>query len=196
LLELYKKIKARVAGGQSKEAGLAEARSKSQLWPHLRFRQKVRRGDVETVRRLVASTGFFSTAEIEVAVELVEERLRRGLASGYYFLFAEAAGQPVGYACFGPIACTLGSFDFYWIAVTQELRGRNIGRELLSRSEEIIAQMGGSRIYVETSSRPQYQPTRSFYERQGYQVAAVLQDFYAPGDDKVVYLKIIKGLAA
>jgi ribosomal protein S18 acetylase RimI-like enzyme len=44
-------------------------------------------------------------------------------------------------------------------------------------------------MYAETSGRPQYEPTRAFYERMGYQVAARLKDFYAPGDDKVIFAR-------
>ena len=48
-------------------------------------------------------------------------------------------------------------------------------------------QAGGRRVYVETSGRAQYEPTRRFYEACGYAREAVLTDFYAPGDDKVIY---------
>ena len=44
-------------------------------------------------------------------------------------------------------------------------------------------------LYVETSSRPQYEPTRAFYGRLGYHVAAELPDFYGPGDGQVIFAK-------
>ncbi len=73
----------------------------------------------------------------------------------------------------------------------QSLRGAGLGRELLQRSEQAIARAGGRRIYVETSSRELYGSTRGFYEACGYGKAALLEDFYAPGDDKVIYLKVL-----
>jgi ribosomal protein S18 acetylase RimI-like enzyme len=57
--------------------------------------------------------------------------------------------------------------------------------------EDRIKEMGGKRIYVETSSREQYRPTRSFYSRCGYQKEATLKNFYSPGDDKVIYLRVL-----
>ena len=51
---------------------------------------------------------------------------------------------------------------------------------------------GAVRIFVDTSGREQYRPTRGFYERAGYDVHEVVRDFYAPGDDKVVYHKIVR----
>jgi GNAT superfamily N-acetyltransferase len=147
--------------------------------------------DTVAVREIVASSGFFHDHEIEVAAELVTDRLRRRAASDYLFLFGERDGRVVGYTCYGPIACTTGSFDLYWIAVHDRERGGGIGRELLRHTEHRIAAMQGRRIYIETSSREQYAPTRRFYERCGYSAEAQLRDFYAPGDDKVIYVRSV-----
>ncbi len=155
------------------------------------FRYQARESDPAAVRRIVESTGFFRPDEVDVAVELVEERLAKGDASGYFFVFAEADGRTLGYACYGPIACTVGSYDLYWIAVDHDFQGQGWGRRLLAESERLIRERAGRRIYVETSGRPQYAPTRAFYERCGYQVAAVLEEFYDRGDDKVVLLKAV-----
>lgn len=147
--------------------------------------------DRESIRRIVESTRFFRADEVAVAVELVDERLTRGEASGYWFLFAERDGAVVGYACHGEIACTLGSHDLYWIAVDAREQGRGLGRRLLEAVERGILARGGRHIYIETSNRPQYEPTRGFYLRCGYEIAAVLTDFYDRGDDKVVLRKIL-----
>jgi hypothetical protein len=47
-------------------------------------------------------------------------------------------------------------------------------------------------MYVETSSRPQYGPTRTFYRRLGYRSAAELPDFYGPGDGQVIFAKQLR----
>ncbi len=158
---------------------------------HLRFRDEVGPDDRQTVRALVESTGFFNPAEVDVAVELVDENLAKGAErSGYHFLFAELDGRTVGYACFGPIAGTQSSYDLFWIAVDARYQGRRIGQALLAESERRVVHAGGSRIYIETSHRQQYVSTRAFYFRSGYHQEAILRDFYAPGDDKVIYVKV------
>jgi ribosomal protein S18 acetylase RimI-like enzyme len=158
----------------------------------LSFRETVSADDRQSVRALVESTGFFNPAEVDVAVELVDEHLAKGAqASGYYFIFAHYEGQTIGYACYGPIAGTEVSFDLFWIAVDKHYQGRRIGQALLRESERRIFQAGGRRVYIETSHRGQYESTRAFYLRSGYQQEAVLQDFYAPGDDKVIYVKAL-----
>jgi D-alanine-D-alanine ligase len=155
------------------------------------FRYEAHPEDREHVRRIVASTGFFNAAEVEVAVELVHERLTRGAASGYHFVFLEKDGQVLGYACYGPIAGTAVSYDLFWIAVDHAARGQGLGQILMAESERLIGQAGGSRVYIETSHREQYGPTRRFYDRAGYRLEAVLEDFYASGDDKAIYVKVL-----
>lgn len=159
--------------------------------PGVTLRFNVRPGDVADVRRIVESTGFFYPAEVDVAVELVEERLRRGDASGYFFVFAERDGRTIGYTCYGPIACTQASYDLYWIVVDAAERGHGLGRDLLKVTEALIAERGGQRVYAETSGRDQYVSTRAFYDRCGYDAEAVQKEFYGPGDDKVMYVKVV-----
>ena len=158
----------------------------------LSYRLDVRADDVARVREIVESTGYFYDYEVDVAVELVEERLACGEKSGYHFLFAEEDGKTIGYSCFGPIACTSGSFDLFWIAVHDDSRNRGIGKKLLRQSEEQIAGMQGRAVWVETSSQPKYEPTRQFYLRSDYTIEAVLKGFYGEGDDKVVLVKRLK----
>ena len=153
------------------------------------WRDEPRPEDREAAGRLVRATGFFSEEEIGIAVELVGERLEKGEASGYHFLFAEGEGRFLGYACFGPIPGSAHSFDLYWIVVDPGEQGRGLGRRLLEDAERIMAGRGARRIYADTSSRPQYDPTRSFYLACGYRREAFLEDFYAPGDGKVVFVK-------
>jgi len=155
------------------------------------YREDPKPSDIAAVRAIVVSTGFFNDAEIEIAAELVEERLNRGLSSGYLFLFAEQNGEVTGYTCYGPISGTESSYDLYWIAVHEKYRGKGLGKELMARTEALISGQDGKRVYAETSSREQYGPTRRFYESCGYAAEAAIKDFYAVGDSKVIYVKVV-----
>lgn len=153
------------------------------------IRREVCSGDPKTIGRIVRSTGFFREDEILVAMELAEERLQKGAASGYEFLFGEMDGETVAYSCYGLIPCTLHSFDLYWIATHRDYMNRGIGKHLLQETEKAIFNSGGKGIYVETSSKGQYAPTRAFYEKNQYLLKARFEDFYEQGDDKLVYVK-------
>ncbi len=157
------------------------------------FRREIRATDPADIRRIVESSGYFSREEIAIAVELIDERIARGDASGYYFLFADSASGMLGYTCFGPIPATESSYDLYWIAINDDLRGHGLGRELLTRTECIVGEMGGRRLYIETSSRGQYASTQGFYTRCGYSLEAHLKDFYSQGDGKLIYVRELPG---
>ena len=155
------------------------------------YRYAVEKADAERVRRLAEITGFFHADEINIAEELVLERLDKGKESGYEFVMADHYGRLAAYACYGPIPGTESSYDLYWIAVHPDFQGKGLGRRLLSEVERLAKAAGASRIYVDTSKRAQYASTRAFYESCGYRLESVLEDFYAPGDGKVIYAKVM-----
>ena len=157
--------------------------------PALAWRYEVTPADVAAIREVTASTGYFHDDEIDVAAELVEERLAKGAASGYEFVLAESDGRLVGYATFGPIPCTESGFDLYWLAVRPGSQGFGLGRQIQQQAESRARSMGGTRLYAETSGRPQYASTRAFYEHMGFTLCEMLEDYYGPGDARATYMK-------
>lgn len=157
----------------------------------LQWRDVIREADVVPLRALVSETDMFAPAEVDVALELVAERLENGAASGYEFLIAESGNRIIGFACFGRTPATVGTVDLYWIVVAADWQGRGIGHVLLERVERAAKSMGGVRLFVETSSQQKYVPTRRFYGRAGFQKVAELPNYYRSGDNNVVYTKSI-----
>jgi ribosomal protein S18 acetylase RimI-like enzyme len=94
-----------------------------------------------------------------------------------------------GYVCYGPTPATEGTYDLYWIAVAPQIQGQGIGRDLLNYVETAVQMKHGHLIIIETSSQEKYWPTRNFYLRNGYTIAAQIKDFYRPGDDRVIFVK-------
>lgn len=153
------------------------------------FRKTVVPSDIMSVTQILKSTGFFKLHEIDVAIELVEDRLKNGEGCGYQFYFLEIEGRTVAYGCYGEIPCTIKNYDLYWMAVDNNLRGNGLGRILLEKIEADIKSHAGRGIYIETSNKEQYTPTIAFYEKCDYQQIAVFQDFYDINDNKAVYYK-------
>lgn len=155
----------------------------------LSFREYAKPEDLQAVEQIIRSTGFFYEIEIPVALGLLEDYLEEGIESGYYFLFAIDRGQTVGYACYGEIAGTEGSYDLYWIAMHNDHRGKGFGKQLLDKTHEVIRSMGGRLVVAETSSLEKYHPTRLFYLANGYLEEGFVKDFYKPGDGRLTYVK-------
>ncbi|MFA5480703.1 MAG: GNAT family N-acetyltransferase [Candidatus Muiribacteriota bacterium] len=159
----------------------------------IKFRHEVLESDIEKVYSIVKSTGFFREDEILIARELAEEAFSKGQKiSGYNFIFAEIDGEVAGYTCYGEIPCTIGSYDLYWIAVDNSRRGSGIGKLLMEKTEYEIKKINGRMIYIETSNKPLYEPTKKFYLSCNYKIEVILKDFYAPQDDKIIYSKKIR----
>lgn len=159
------------------------------------YRSGPRPSDPAALRRLVAATGVFYREERAVALELLTLRMAHGRKSGYEFLFAERAGVLLGYCAWGRVPLTRASYDLYWIAVAPVAQGLGIGRELMTRTEQAVSRRGGGNLYIETSSRAAYARTRRFYRRAGYDRVARLRDFYAAGDHKIVFCKVVPAAA-
>jgi GNAT superfamily N-acetyltransferase len=155
------------------------------------WRDAVAAEDAPRIKALVAATGMFSPEEVAIAEELVLERLAKGAASGYEFVIAECRGRILGYACYGLIPGSEVSHDLYWIAVHPELQGGGLGRAIQERAEAAIRLAGGVQVFADTSSSPAYAPTRAFYLRMGFTIAAELPDFYRRGDGKTIMRKVL-----
>ena len=155
----------------------------------IKFRTTPTTEDIRNVREIVTSTGFFYDSEIPVAVELVEDAVMEGDRSSYQFIFAEVDGKTVAYSCYGHIAGTDAGYDLYWIATHNDMRGTGIGKQLLEETHKKVKERGARYIIAETSTLEKYLPTRLFYEKNGYNKDAVVDDYYKLGDGRVIYVK-------
>jgi GNAT superfamily N-acetyltransferase len=156
--------------------------------PRLRHLSAADRGRIEEITRAV---GLFRSDEIPVALEVFDEAVRAGpRPEPYSALGAEVEGRLSGWICWGPTPCTLGTYDLYWMAVDPALQGSGIGTALVLEMERRLTGLARL-IVVETAGRPDYAATRRFYESRGYRPTATIPDFYAPGDDQVVFVKAI-----
>jgi GNAT superfamily N-acetyltransferase len=159
--------------------------------------------DVARVVELTRTTGVFRDEEIVIAEEVVREAVvadrageadnsdrpdRSDLDRPYYALGAEVDGRVVGWICWGATPCTVATWDLYWMAVDPEMHGQGVGTALLEEMENRLSDKARL-IVIDTSGRPDYAPTRAFYRARGYQTAAVVRDFYALGDDQVIFSK-------
>ncbi len=187
--EVVRRILENAVAGRPQAEPAPAVRKQSR--PDLHVRHGLEAADREPLETLIRATGFFNPEEVEVALELVDDRLTNGEASHYRFLVGELDGRVAGYACWGPIPGTLASADLYWIVVHPDFQGQGAGAALLRAAEDWMATTGRTRVYVETSTRPQYLPTRAFYAACGYQLVSELVDFYAPGDGKAMFLKVV-----
>ncbi len=149
--------------------------------PHARHRPQI----IE----ILAETGVFRPDEIDVALEVFDGYCED---PGVDYRALGAFSGPdelAGFAFYGPTPCTIDTWDLYWIAVGPTFQGTGIGRGLLERVERQLLSEGARMCLIETSSKADYATTRHFYLSCGYDERARVLDFYADGDDRVIYVK-------
>ena len=143
------------------------------------------RGPVEDA---LIACGAFTADEIRVALEMVQE----GIAGGYLVPALEVDGIVRAYGCVGKAALTQSTWYLYWICVHPSYQRAGLGTELQAHIERLVRDNSGERLVLETSGRADYARTRRFYQQAGFAEAGRIPDFYKPGDDCVVYCKLLE----
>ena len=167
--------------------------------------------DRARVDEILRATGVFRAAEVDVGLELFDEAFGEGGgfgldSAGYVFAgaFAEELTEDrrpktearpklgrslFGFACWGRTPETDATFDLYWLAVDPAAQGSGAGSVLMAEIERKVADDRGRMIVIEVSGAEHSGGARRFYEKHGYVAAAAVRDFYAPGDDRIIYTK-------
>jgi ribosomal protein S18 acetylase RimI-like enzyme len=144
---------------------------------------------------LAISSGLFAEDEAEVVRTLMDDFFARTMADGHGCLVDmddDLDGDvAAGVAYFQPVAATDGTWTLLMIAVRPEQQGQGRGSVLLSEVENRLRRQQQRLLLVETSGVPDFALTRAFYDKAGYGVEARVRDYYAAGDDMVLYRKAL-----
>jgi ribosomal protein S18 acetylase RimI-like enzyme len=149
--------------------------------------------DRPAIERILRGVGVFRAEEIAIGLELVDETLHPGPSTDYIWFIAEESGRVVGFACYGAVPLTEGTYDLYWIAIDPACQGSSVAARLDLAVTEAVRNLGGRWLLAETSSTAEYGRAHRFYERQGYRLLARIADFYRPGDDRLTFGKRLDG---
>jgi ribosomal protein S18 acetylase RimI-like enzyme len=138
---------------------------------------------------LATGTGVFKPMEIEALSGVFDEYFATYHAQGHRSITFEKDGQLLGFAYYASTSMTDRTYYLWWIAVSKQSQAGGVGSQLLRHLEDDIRAQGGRLLLIETSGLPHYEPTRRFYLKHRYDQAAVIRDYYADGDDLVVFSK-------
>jgi ribosomal protein S18 acetylase RimI-like enzyme len=145
--------------------------------------------DTPTLVTMADGTGVFKPMEIQALQEVLDDYHAGNHSEGHRCVSYERDTNLIGFAYFAPAQMTERTWYLWWIVVSRQLQASGVGGELLRYVEEEIRRAHGRILLVETSSLPRYDLTRRFYRKHGYEQEAVMRDYYADGDDMVVFRK-------
>lgn len=102
--------------------------------------------------------------------------------------------QPVAIAYCAPEKMTQGTCNLLLIAVHPDYQGKGYGTSILHYIEQLLAERGERLLLVETSSLDNFERSRAFYLKCGYETEARIREFYQSGEDKIVFRKLLTSL--
>ncbi len=143
--------------------------------------------DVPAVLDLVVASGLFPVEEVGIVADLLADHLARTAALGHACVVDEDGGELLGVAYYEPVRGTEGTWELLMIGVRADVQGRGRGRALMRHVEGDLRARGQRLLLVLTSGTPGFVRTRAFYAGLGYEQEARVRDYYAPGDDMVLF---------
>ena len=110
--------------------------------------------------------------------EVLDDPQGKIIAKGGRILMALQDGEPVG--CAALLKMSDGGYEVAKMTVSESLRGSGLGRRLMQRCIDAGAEMGASRLYLETNSG--LGPALGLYRAMGFHDLAPVATVYARAD--------------
>ncbi|WP_017314319.1 GNAT family N-acetyltransferase [Mastigocladopsis repens] len=146
--------------------------------------------DTTALIALADATGLFPPSALELLRQMLSDSLGVNNDTEHFWITDDDNG-PVGVAYCEPERMTDRTWNLQLIAIHPDRQGQGRGAKLLHYVEQALTARGGRMLLVETSGLPALERTRAFYAKCGYEEEARIRDFYAAGDDKVVFRKVL-----
>jgi ribosomal protein S18 acetylase RimI-like enzyme len=140
--------------------------------------------DIDGLKTVLDETGLFPG-------DMLADMLAPSLAgeTNALWLTCHLGGDTVGFSYTAPEELADGTWNMLALAVRPDVQGRGVGTALVAATEAHLKASGQRILVVDTSGTSDFALARRFYARNGYDEEARVRDFWAPGDDKVIFRK-------
>lgn len=145
--------------------------------------------DSDALLAILGSSGQFDDNGLAHVKEILKSYLA-GEGDGLWFTADD--GEPVGVAYCTPEPVTDGTWNLLMLWTRRDRNGQGHGSSLVSRVEQVLTERGVRLLIVETSGLPYFESARAFYSKCGFTQEARIKNFFATGDDKIVYTKLLQ----
>ncbi|MBV6657876.1 MAG: GNAT family N-acetyltransferase [Devosiaceae bacterium] len=146
------------------------------------------RADLPAIKQVIASTDLFPPDLLD---DMVPQTLGEAPGAGEPVWLTYADPDPVAVLFAAPEAMTDGTWNLYLLAVHASRHSKGIGQALVAHVETQLRAAGVRVLLVETSGGEGFARTRTFYAQCGFVREARIREFYAAGEDKIVFWKAL-----
>jgi ribosomal protein S18 acetylase RimI-like enzyme len=105
-------------------------------------------------------------------------------------------GEPVGVAYCAPEPVTAGTWNLLMLWTRADRHRRGHASALVRHLEQALRRRGARLLIVDTSGTPAFAAARAFYTKCGFVHEASITDFFAAGDDKLIFTQPLTAGAA
>ncbi|MFB2981825.1 GNAT family N-acetyltransferase [Microseira sp. BLCC-F43] len=140
---------------------------------------------------LAVAAGMFPANETEALGKVLADYFTGNLDDGHVWVTDEEEGEPCGVAYYAPDPMADRTWYLYMIAVHPDCQRQGRGTALIQHVENALRSRGERLLLVETSGLAKYDRARAFYINCGFEQEARIRDYWAAGDDKVVFRKAL-----
>ncbi|WP_208352912.1 GNAT family N-acetyltransferase [Pseudaestuariivita rosea] len=148
--------------------------------------QPTQQADIAGLQVVLDQTGLFPS---DMLPDMLAPALAREAEA--FWLTCHIGDAAVGFCYTAPEELTVGTWNMLALAVRPDFQGQGLGGALVKAAEKHLADMGQRILIVETSGTDAFALTRKFYAENGYDEEGRICDFWAEGDDKVVFRKTL-----
>ncbi|QJF53041.1 GNAT family N-acetyltransferase [Roseobacter ponti] len=142
--------------------------------------------DIPHLKTVLDETGLFPP-------DMLEDLMAPALSgeTGEFWLAGCIAGVPAGLCYTKREELAEGAWNMLALGVRPGCQRDGLGLAIVKGSEAHLRTSGERLLIVETSGTEDFAAARAFYASAGYEREACIRDFWATGDDKVVFRKLL-----
>lgn len=149
--------------------------------------------DRDAILAMLAESGQFDPDALAHTAQTLDGYLA-GESDGFWLSADD--GELVGAAYCAPEPVTNGTWNLLLLWTRPDRSHQGYGSMLVNRVEQILTERAARLLIVETSGLPEFTAARAFYDKSGFVQEARIKDFFAAGEDKIVYTKTLATSAA
>ncbi|WP_170413665.1 GNAT family N-acetyltransferase [Ruegeria arenilitoris] len=142
--------------------------------------------DIPGLKAVLDNTGLFPS-------EMFPDMLAPTLSgeTEALWLTCHSDDEAVGLCYIVPEDLADGTWNMLALAVRPDLQGKRLGAALVKAAEQYLKDKGQRILIVDTSGTDNFALARKFYAQNGYEEEARIRDFWAEGDDKIIFRKAL-----
>ena len=142
----------------------------------------------EALFNILSESGQFDADALAHVMETLDAYLENPEGEIW---FTAVEDKPVGFAYCAPEPVTSGTWNLLMLWTKEGYEGKKFGSSLVSSVENELKKREARLLIVETSQLPEFETARSFYEKCGFIFEAEVKNFFAQGDNKLIYTKSV-----